>query len=216
MSNQPPAPSAQPPSKPQALLLLGPTGSGKSPLGDYLAEHGWQGRRCFHFDFGHNLRKAAEHGFDNTFLTKDDVNYIHDMLLAGTLLENETFYIAAHLLDAFMSDSGAQEDDVIVMNGLPRHIGQAEEVDNLVDMQLVINLECSPETVMERIATNSGGDREGRVDDSKSRIVRKLEIFHERTVPLLDHYRHKNVRIYTFDVGVTTTPADIIGGDRGN
>ena len=44
----------------KAILLLGPTGSGKSPLGDELEANGLNGRRCLHFDFGRRLRRAAE------------------------------------------------------------------------------------------------------------------------------------------------------------
>jgi hypothetical protein len=42
-----------------ALLLLGPTGAGKTPLGDWLEAHGLWGRPCHHFDFGANLRAVV-------------------------------------------------------------------------------------------------------------------------------------------------------------
>jgi adenylate kinase len=49
--------------KMRALLLLGPTGSGKSPLGDRLEARGLWSVRCAHFDFGANLRaEAADFG----------------------------------------------------------------------------------------------------------------------------------------------------------
>ncbi len=44
---------------PKAILLLGPTGSGKTPLGQALEKKGLAGRRCVHFDFGANLREIA-------------------------------------------------------------------------------------------------------------------------------------------------------------
>ncbi|MCX7427258.1 MAG: hypothetical protein NTW96_16720 [Planctomycetia bacterium] len=44
-----------------AMLLLGPTGSGKTPLGDLLERRGLGGRRCVHFDFGAHLRRIVKH-----------------------------------------------------------------------------------------------------------------------------------------------------------
>jgi adenylate kinase family enzyme len=48
-----------------------------------------------------------------------------------------------------------------------------------------------------------------RIDDSLSEIEKKLIIFHERTMPLIDHYRTKNVRIVRIDITPETTPEDI-------
>ena len=41
----------------KAVLLVGPTGCGKSPLGQLLERLGLKGMRCLHFDFGKRLRK---------------------------------------------------------------------------------------------------------------------------------------------------------------
>ncbi len=89
-------------SKHDAILLLGPTGAGKSPLGDCLAEQGLGERRCVHFDFGAQLRHVAEHG--GRGLTEDDVAYVRKVLTEGALLEDETFYIARAILEGFMAD----------------------------------------------------------------------------------------------------------------
>jgi adenylate kinase family enzyme len=43
----------------EAILLLGPTGSGKTPLGQVLERRGLWGHRCSHFDFGDNLREIV-------------------------------------------------------------------------------------------------------------------------------------------------------------
>lgn len=42
-----------------AVLLLGPTGAGKTPLGRICAQRGLWGRSCTHVDFGACLRRAA-------------------------------------------------------------------------------------------------------------------------------------------------------------
>ena len=45
--------------RPAALLLIGPTGSGKTPLGDLLDREGLWHRRCCHFDFGERMRRIV-------------------------------------------------------------------------------------------------------------------------------------------------------------
>ena len=188
-----------------ALLLLGPTGSGKTPLGDYLEKRGLWGRRCFHFDFGANLRRAAGEEAGSSALTEGELKIVHESLATGALLENENFPIAEKILRRFAEARGAGEGDLLALNGLPRHVGQAEDVDGIVDMRAVVVLACDAETARERIRANAGGDREGRADDSPEAVAKKLGIFEERTRPLLDHYRAKRVRVITVPVGAATT-----------
>jgi adenylate kinase family enzyme len=76
-------------------------------------------------------------------------------------------------------------------------------------VKAVINLECSGPVVRERIASNVGGDREARVDDDPAAVERKLTLFHERTLPLIDHYRKRKARIVSVEVTATSTPETI-------
>jgi adenylate kinase family enzyme len=189
-------------------LLLGPTGAGKTPLGELLAERGLTGRRCVHFDFGAQLRRVAEQGGEG--LTDDDIAYVRKVLTEGALLEDETFYIARAILEGFMAENGVGERDLVVLNGLPRHAGQARDVAEVLDVRMVVALECTALVVHERIATNRGGDRAERTDDSIEEIARKLDIYAARTHPLLDHYRSEGVQLRLVSIGVSTTPADIL------
>jgi adenylate kinase family enzyme len=192
-----------------ALLLLGPTGSGKTPFGEYLEANGLYGRRCFHFDFGRELRSVAERNMPPINCTQEDVDYIHKVLKEGALLENETFYIANNILQSFIEDNGIVVDDLVVLNGLPRHVGQAEDVDAIISMKLVILLECSPEVVYERIQLNSGGDRSGRVDDSLADIKGKLMIFTKKTLPLVQYYSDKGIPVKGIPVTEKTRSEDM-------
>lgn len=194
----------------QALLILGPTGSGKTPLGEYLEAKGLNNKRCFHFDFGRELRAVADSNVPPLNCTHEDVSYIHKVLREGALLENGTFYIAGNILHTYIEQRGITADDFVVLNGLPRHIGQAEDVDAIISMKRVIFLACSPEAVYERIQLDSGGDRSGRVDDSLADIASKLKIFEERTLSLVHYYHEKKIPVITTDVTVDTTPGDIL------
>ena len=191
-----------------AILLIGPTGAGKTPLGEYLDINGLWGRRCFHFDFGANLRAVAASSVPST-LTVADMVVVRESLSGGTLLENEHFYIAARILADFVDRCGIGGGDLLLLNGLPRHVGQATDVDSLVSIGMVISLNCSVEIVRARIGGNTGGDRSERVDDSATAIGKKLAVFRSRTTPLLDHYRSKGVQIAPVEVGVDTTPQEI-------
>ncbi len=142
--------------------------------------------------------------------SRKDVAYIHRVLKEGALLENETFYIAANILRAFIERRRITVGDNIVLNGLPRHAGQAEAVDALIAVRTVILLDCSPEVVYKRIRCNSGGDRSGRTDDSLTDIAGKLEIFKERTLPLVRYYQGKRIPVIPVEVAVHTTPRDIL------
>jgi adenylate kinase family enzyme len=142
-------------------------------------------------------------------MTEDDYRVVLESLRTGTLLENENFHIAERILTSFAEEQGVGVDDLIVLNGLPRHVGQAGDIDAVLNIELIVYLDCGPEVVSERIRNNSGGDRSGRSDDLPGDMARKLEVFRHRTLPLLDHYRAKEVRIVKIAVSVTTTPEQI-------
>jgi adenylate kinase family enzyme len=190
------------------VLLLGPTGSGKSPLGDWLATHGLAGRRCRHFDFGAELRATQSPG-GAPFLTGDDIARIGRLLATAALLEDAQFPIARRILESFAARNAMAAGDVIVLNGLPRHVGQAERLAGTVRMERVLVLRCDADTVHGRILRNTGGDRTGRRDDSLADIRRKLMLFAERTEPLVEHYRRHGVRVDEADVGLETRPEDL-------
>ena len=74
-----------------------------------------------------------------------------------------------------------------------------------MDVRLVVSLACTEETVLQRIAGNLGGDRGRRSDDSQEAVRRKLEIFRQRTAPLLDYYRSRGTPLRQIEVRAETT-----------
>ena len=207
------------------MLVIGPTGSGKTPLGRMLENRGYRGKKCVHFDFGERLRQAAAQG-NTDGLDEEDRDLVRGLLRAGKLLEEEHFYIAATILRRFLTDHNADEaggpdglvepvepvepvkTTLVVLNGLPRHVGQARDVDSIVEVVRVVHLTCSVETVCQRIGSNAGGDRLGRTDDDIEAVGAKLAIFAARTAPLIDHYRGIGAEIHTVPVGPATTAED--------
>lgn len=188
----------------RALLLIGPTGSGKTPLGELLERDGLWGKRCLHFDFGASLRLVANADAPPAGLSHADVAAVQEALCGGLLLENEHFDIAGRILMQRLREAKLTERDLLVLNGLPRHVGQAQDVDRLVHTADVVCLDCAPEVVRARIELNAGGDRTERTDDSAAEVASKLQLFQERTAPLLRHYREMRARLHTLTVTITT------------
>jgi len=189
----------------EAILLIGPTGAGKTPLGDLLERKGLQGRACRHFDFGRELRRVATGGgreFD-----AEEAAFVRRVLDEGVLLEDEHWPLAKKTLRRFLA---AGTSECIVLNGLPRHVGQARRIDGLLDVRMVVHLECPVETILERIRRNTGGDRAGRADDDAQAVRARLATYAARTAPLLDHYRTAGGAIIRIAVGADTTPRDML------
>lgn len=111
-----------------AILLLGPTGTGKSPLGNQIEKNGLHGNRCVHFDFGHELRSIANSDQTPEGFHAADVSFIRDVLDKGLLLENEHFHIAEKIVLQFFRRNDFREDDILILNGLPRHASPAASV----------------------------------------------------------------------------------------
>lgn len=190
-----------------AFLLVGPTGAGKSPLGNFLVDAGFFGRRCMHLDFGAELRAIAELKNDSlSIYTQTEIEFIRAVLNRGLLLENEHFPLAQKIISQFLIRSSHSKEDILILNGIPRHTGQARAIEQLVTIHAVITLLCSTDTVYCRLENNVGGDRTERTDDNKKLVSEKLRTFNERTAPLISYYEKKGARIYKISISEKTTP----------
>ena len=101
-----------------SILLLGPTGVGKSPLGDVIARKGMFGRRCHHLDFGSELRDAVSRVDRSSAYAKKELNFIHGVLELGLLLENKHFPLAEKIISLYLNRVGFSKHDVLVLNGI--------------------------------------------------------------------------------------------------
>ena len=189
--------------KQPAIVLLGPTGAGKTPLGALFAKKGLNGRRCVHFDFGENLRDVVARAEPDAVVSRQDIALLRRVLESGALLEDREFPIAQRVLASFLQHQGVDSDTIVVMNGLPRHVGQAQALSESLLMLHVICLQCPADVVLQRIASNAGGDRGHRADDDRAAVERKLEIYAQRTAPLVGFFRERGATI--IDLRVTAT-----------
>jgi len=192
----------------QGILILGPTGSGKTPLGDLVEREELGGRRFLHFDFGRELRRVLEQGLQEGF-SKGEREFVRGVLEEGLLLEDRHFPLARKILHAFERRRRMAPEHGLLLNGLPRHEGQARDMEALVTVRACVCLDCDAGTVFERLARNTGGDRAGRNDDGRALVERKLRIYRERTAPLVAHYRRRGAAVLRLPVAADDDPAAV-------
>jgi len=208
--------------KARAVLLVGPTGSGKSPVGDSMEEFQTPLAGTFyHFDFGAALRgiaskEAGKHlrKIGKTYeLLEEDVEFIRYLIDNNQLLPEDRFDIAKKILSEFLNHMEfSPEDDVLVLNGLPRHEHQAHDIREIVDIEGVFLLDASDNVVNALVAQRFKGltsDHSGRDDDTPEAVSRKVATFHQQTLPILKHYEEIGVPVIKIPVGLDTDPGDV-------
>jgi adenylate kinase family enzyme len=110
-------------------------------------------------------------------IAAEEISLLRRLVQEGLLLEGEHFPLAARIMRRFMARQAPDPRTWIVLNGLPRHLGQAQAMEGIIDVRMVVHLDCSVHVVAERIRHNVGGDRDQREDDTPEAIRRKLAIF---------------------------------------
>ncbi len=189
------------------LVLLGPPGSGKGTQGERLQED----LRLPYYATGDILRAAVR---DETELGRTAKEYmdrgdlVPDEVIVGTIAER---------IDS------AEAADGFILDGFPRTVPQAEALDDKLSelgrsLTGVLLIDVSDEEVQRRLggrrtcAENghvfhvelNPPQREGvcdldgselivRDDDRPEVIARRLETYHAKTEPLVDHYDHRSL-----------------------
>ncbi|MGB9906596.1 MAG: nucleoside monophosphate kinase [Candidatus Saccharicenans sp.] len=207
----------------KAFLITGPPGSGKSPLGDYLEKQPLPGKRFWHFDFGRLLREmigpenAGKPGAGTELapeaaapsaeaFSPAELARVRQSLQTSSLFEEGDKELVRKIFRYYLSRTGAGPDDILLLNGLPRHRAQVAWLEDLVHIALVINLDCPEEVAVRRVLANLDGERRGREDDRLEVIVRRYRLYLERTVPLVDFLRQSGVPVIELLVERDTRP----------
>lgn len=85
------------------------------------------------------------------------------------------------------------ESEILILDGIPRNVQQAELMDQHLDVVKVIHLKCTDMTKMvERLRRRAL--KENRIDDANDKVIQhRLEVYERETRPVLDHYPAKRV-----------------------
>ena len=182
------------------LLILGPPGAGKGTQSANIADtYGVD-----HITTGDALR--ANKDMD---LSEMDTEYDtpREYMEAGDLVPDA-------VVNAIVDEALSQADG-FVLDGYPRNPEQAEKLDGMTDLDVVLSLEVSREELIERLTgrrvcdecgTNyhvefdqpeeegvcdeCGGDLIQRDDDNRESVENRLD---ENTQPVIDHYSDEDV-----------------------
>ena len=128
-------------------------------------------------------------------------------------------------LDIVMSTVGkrleSDKNDIKIFDGFPRNFEQAEALDKITKVDLVINLTLSKEVAIQRllnrltcskcghitrkdavssnVCPECGGELVSRSDDTLESIEKRFAIYEKETYPLLDKYKKQGVRVETIE-----------------
>lgn len=158
------------------LVIFGGPGSGKGTQSAKLIDK----YGLFHISTGEVLRGHIK---AETELGKIANEYISK----GQLIPDE---LMIRILDDLLENEPRAMQGV-VFDGFPRTINQAIALQELLKkrgtkLHAVIGLEVPDQELTERLINR--GKETGRADDTPETIKNRLEVYHNQTSPLRDHY----------------------------
>ncbi len=157
------------------LIFLGAPGAGKGTQAKVLAES----HNIPHISTGDILRQAVADRSPLGLLAKsymDRGELVPDSLIMGLIKDR-------------LGQADAQNG--WILDGFPRNLSQAQALNDLLqemkqNYDRVIYFEVSPDTLITRMLER------GRKDDNEATVRRRLEVYQEQTVPLIEFYRDIN------------------------
>lgn len=162
----------------RSLLLFGPPGVGKGTQGARLgAEAGYV--HLATGDIFRSLDKETPEG-------QEFVKYSSQGLLVPDELTMRIW--AAHVKKMIASGAFNPLTDVLVLDGMPRSIEQARDLEPHIEVLGILSLVVPDEDEMVRRIMKRG-ESSGRADDlDEATIRRRFVEYHEKTAPVLAHY----------------------------
>ncbi len=189
------------------MLVMGPPGAGKGSQSAKIKDH----YKIPSISTGQMFRDAFE---ANESIGIEAMKYIKDGNLVPDDITNEIVSYRLHKTDA---------EDSFILDGYPRTVAQAIALDKMLDemgtkLDAVINILSSNDVLFERmeqrrvcktcgrsyhlrfkapkqdgICDVDGGALYQRLDDTRESVMNRLNIYENKTKPLLDYYENKGI-----------------------
>ena len=166
-------------------LIFGPPGSGKGTQARFISsEFG-----LTHLSTGEVLRAEAAEG-------SEEGRLVAGLMKAGQLVPDPVMVrIVSERLRRF-------PDEDVLLDGFPRTVDQARALDELLagegrKVDMVVALTAPEDVLIERLLQRA--QVESRADDTRDAIEERMHEYHDRTEPVLAHYRSAGVPVAEVD-----------------
>ncbi len=159
-------------------LLFGAPGSGKGTQGRSLGSI----PRFFHCACGDVFRTLDT----RTTVGRAFLEYSSK----GELVPDEiTVQLWQARIDAAVDGHEFKPDiDVLVLDGIPRNVGQARIMDRVIDVKKVFHLSC-PDRDQLFVRLKKRALKDNRLDDANEEVIkRRLETYENESKPVLEYY----------------------------
>ena len=166
-------------------LLMGPPGGGKGTQGKILGSV----PRFFHFACGEVFRQLDT----RTSIGKQFIEYSSKGELVPDDLTVELWHQS---IDSQVVAARFKPDiDVLILDGIPRNVAQAELMVGMIDVKQIFHLSCANrQELVRRIRKRALKDN--RLDDASEAVIQhRLELYEQETKPILDHFAGRVTKV---------------------
>ena len=190
------------------IVLIGIQGSGKGTLVEGLRNH---------LDF--DLISTGQMLRDEIATGSELGQKIASIINAGNLVSLDM------ILGVIKNKIETSKKENLIFDGFPRDLKQAEALNDLTKIDLVLNLNLDKGVAITRLLTrltckkcglitstrthdglicpNCGGELVARNDDTIESINKRFEIFYNETLPILQKFNEEGVRVENIDANST-------------
>jgi adenylate kinase len=180
----------------QTYILFGAPGSGKGTQGRTLGSI----PRFFHCPCGDVFRSID---------TRSKVGQAFlEYSSRGELVPDDiTVELWKEAIDAAVEGHKFKPDiDILVLDGIPRNVGQAKIMDELIDVKKVFHLSCpNRDALFARLKKRALKDN--RLDDANEEVIkRRLDTYEAESKPVLSYYGQDRITC----IDATEPPAKVL------
>jgi adenylate kinase len=178
-------------------LIFGPPGSGKGTQAARIQQE----LDLIHLSTGEILRAEAKRG---TEIGREAARLMKE----GHLVPDA---LLIPIIQARLRERRGHSRGVL-LDGFPRTVEQAQALDEMLaedgrKVDFVVALDAPDDLLVKRLLHRAVVEH--RPDDTEAAIQERMREYHERTAPVLDHYRKAGVPVAEIDA--TGSPDEVFG-----
>ncbi len=100
-----------------------------------------------------------------------------------------------HITGVEMTSQFHPETEILVLDGIPRSVAQARQLEDTIEVEKVIHLVCTDMNKMvERLRRRAL--KENRLDDANDKVIcQRLEVYERKTKPILDYFPPEKIAL---------------------